>query len=152
MGYTSAALSFALENVGKPVVVTGSQVPFGWSGSDAKMNIENSLRVATWPHDEGIKGVICVFGSHVIAGTRAKKDTEFDYDAFKSFNTASLGRIGRIIDINRDNVERHHRYLARRAPAATTAADLRVRETVQSLRAILHGVPWDGARSFHVAP
>jgi L-asparaginase len=126
MGYTAAALSFALGNLGKPVIVTGSQVPFGWSGSDAKLNIENSLRVAARPHEGGIRGVVCVFGSHIIIGTRAKKDTEFDYDAFKSFNTASLGRIGRIIDINHDNLQRHHAYLSAIHPEAKTSADLRV--------------------------
>jgi L-asparaginase len=126
MGYTAAALSFALGNLGKPVIVTGSQIPFGWSGSDAKLNIENSVRVAARPYDGGIRGVVCVFGSHIIVGTRAKKDTEFDYDAFKSFNTASLGRIGREININDANLQRHHAYLSITRPEAKAAADLQV--------------------------
>lgn len=122
MGYTCAALSFALENIGKPVVVTGSQVPSGWPGSDALMNLDNAIRVAAWPHDE-IRGVICVFGSHIISGTRAKKSTEFDYDAFQSFSSASLGRIGRIIQMNKANLERHNQYLR---PIATSSRNLRV--------------------------
>lgn len=126
MGYTSAALSFALENLGKPVVVTGSQVPFGWPGSDALMNLENAMRVVTWDEKPGpVRGVICVFGSHIISGTRAKKSTEFDYDAFQSFTTASLGRIGRVIRWNTSNLDRHHAYLSKNAPEARPARPLR---------------------------
>lgn len=133
MGYTSAALSFALENLGKPVVVTGSQVPFGWLGSDALMNLENAMRVVTWENTPGpIRGVVCVFGSHIIAGTRAKKSTEFDYDAFQSFTTASLGRIGRVIRWNVSNVDRHHEYLSKSTPEARPVHPLR--RPVHSLR------------------
>ncbi len=113
MGYTCAALSFALNNLNKPVVVTGSQIPFGQPASDALMNLDNSLRIAAYPYEGGIRGVVCVFGSHVITGTRAKKSTEFDLDAFTSFSTAELGRIGRIIYMNDDNLKRHHSYLSR---------------------------------------
>ena len=113
MGYTSAALSFSLENLDKPVVITGSQVPAGMPGSDALMNLENSLRVALYEDDRiAIKGVLAVFGSHIITGTRVKKATEFDYDAFKSFGTSSVGRIGRIIEFNEANLEKHVSYLS----------------------------------------
>lgn len=133
MGYTSAALSFALENLGKPVVVTGSQVPFGWPGSDAVMNLENAMRVATWDAKPGpVRGVICVFGSHIITGTRVKKSTEFDYDAFQSFSTASLGRIGRVIRWNASNLDRHHKYLSKSAPEACAGRPLRVTRTFDS--------------------
>jgi L-asparaginase len=114
MGYTAAALSFSLANLDKPVIITGSQVPAGMPGSDAIMNLENSLRVAVLNREEGeqIKGVIAVFGSHIITGTRVKKSTEFDYDAFKSFGGASIGRIGRIIDIDDNNLKKHNAYLS----------------------------------------
>jgi L-asparaginase len=42
LGYTCAALSFALGRLGKPVIVTGSQVSYGYPGSDAMMNLENA--------------------------------------------------------------------------------------------------------------
>jgi len=112
MGYTAAALSFALPNLDKPVIITGSQVPSGMPGSDALVNLENALRVSVREEEgEKIKGVVAVFGSHIITGTRVKKSTEFDYDAFASFGTASIGRIGRIIDINKPALEKHVRYL-----------------------------------------
>jgi L-asparaginase len=115
MGYTASAISFALANLDKPVIITGSQVPAGMPGSDAVTNLENSLRVAVLNYrDVGkrIKGVIAVFGSHIITGTRVKKSTEFDYDAFKSFGGSSIGRIGRIIDIHDENLNKHNSYLS----------------------------------------
>jgi len=125
LGYTCAALSFALDNLGKPVVVTGSQVPYGLPGSDALINLENALRVALYPHGTRVRGVICVFGSHIIAGTRVKKSTEFDLDAFAPFSGSSLGRIGRTIDLNEANLIRHHQYLERSGtPAAVLRRDL----------------------------
>lgn len=115
LGYTCAALSFALKNPGKPIVLTGSQVPAGFPGTDAVTNLENALRVATWQPQAGrdgqMEGVMAVFGSFIITGTRVKKDTEFDYDAFKSFQVGSIGRIGRLIDINQANLRTHRSYL-----------------------------------------
>jgi L-asparaginase len=127
LGYTCAALSFALVNPSKPIVLTGSQVPAGFPGSDGLTNLENALRVATWPREKNpIKGVVAVFGSHIITGARVKKDTEFDYDAFKSFSTASIGRIGRIINISEPNLAKHTSYLSTGMwPEAKDAASLR---------------------------
>lgn len=128
LGYTCAALSFALINNAKPVVITGSQVPIGVPGSDAKTNLDNAIRIACWKNDP-IYGVVAVFGSHIISGTRVKKSTEFDYDAFKSFNTGSIGRIGRIIDINKTNLDAHNDYWNKKDsvyPLAKTKARLKV--------------------------
>jgi L-asparaginase len=70
------------------------------------------MRIAVWPRSPNrLKGVLAVFGSHIITGTRVKKDTEFDYDAFKSFSTGSVGRIGRIIHINEANLTKHLSFL-----------------------------------------
>lgn len=115
LGYTCAALSFAIANSGKPIVLTGSQVPADQPGSDALTNLENALRVATWQPDDReearIEGVLAVFGSAIITGTRVTKDTEFDFDAFKSFGVGSIGRIGRIIHINQPALAKHRQYL-----------------------------------------
>lgn len=127
LGYTCAALSFSLANPNKPIILTGSQVSAGLPGSDGLTNLENAMRVAVWEREENpIKGVMAVFGSHIITGTRVKKDTEFDYDAFKSFSTGSLGRIGRIININETNLKKHLSYLRSGLwPEARRAKDLR---------------------------
>jgi L-asparaginase len=100
LGYTSAALSFALGRLGKPVVLTGSQVSFGEPGSDAQMNLENSFRIAAYDKVD-LWGVMVVFGSKIINGTRVKKTTEYDYDAFKAFGAGKLiGTIGNSIRID----------------------------------------------------
>lgn len=124
MGYTCAALSFALPNLNKPVAVTGSQVPFGRPASDALMNLDNAVRIAAYPYEGGVRGVVCVFGSHIIMGTRVKKSTEFDLDPFRSFASAELGRIGRIIQMNSDNLKRHHSYLGKTKAPALMQRDL----------------------------
>jgi L-asparaginase len=125
LGYTCAALSFAFENLKKPVILTGSQVPFGNPGSDALMNLDNAIRVAAWPHHP-IQGVIAVFGSHIITGTRVKKSTEFDYDAFQTFTTSSIGRIGRTITINDSNLKIHLAFLSKHSNPAVKAKDLKL--------------------------
>ena len=48
MGYTAAALTFALENINKPVILTGAQVPLGYLGTDSVTNLVNALRMAVW--------------------------------------------------------------------------------------------------------
>jgi L-asparaginase len=123
MGYTCAALSFALPNLGKPVIVTGSQIPYGQPASDALNNLTNAARVAVFPYRGGIRGVVCVFGSHIISGTRAKKNSEFDLDAFQSFSRASIGRIGRTIQVDDKNLDWHHGYLVRGRASPPASAD-----------------------------
>ena len=149
MGYTCAALSFALPNLGKPVVVTGSQIPHGQPASDALSNLTNAVRVAVYPYHDGIRGVVCVFGSHIIAGTRAKKNSEFDLDAFQSFSQASIGRIGRLIQIDDANLDRHHSYLARDTPAATHGVQLAISSRFDSHVLSLTAYPGFSAAVFH---
>lgn len=127
MGYTCAALSFALENINKPVIVTGAQVPLGYMGSDATTNLVNALRLSIWVY-HSVKGVMAVFGSKVISGVRVKKGTDFDYDPFKSFIRGSLGEIGRYIRIDAPALDRYTSYLSRIQPLAQRAQDLSVKK------------------------
>jgi len=127
MGYTGAALSFALENINKPVILTGAQVPPGYLGTDAVTNLVNSLRLAVWGYHP-IKGVVCVFGSKIISGARIKKGTDFDYDPFQSFITGSLGQIGRFIRIDEDALNKHIAYLSKVKPLAIQSRVLSVKK------------------------
>ena len=127
MGYTAAALSFAFENINKPVILTGSQVPLGYLGSDASTNVINALRVAVWGYHP-IKGVMAVFGSKIITGTRVKKGTDFDYDPFSAFQTGALGEIGRFIRIKESVLERHNAYLSKSKPLAIQSRVLSVKK------------------------
>ncbi|MGG3467086.1 asparaginase [Neobacillus pocheonensis] len=82
LAYTSAALSYMLKGLDKPVVLTGSQVPISFKKTDAKKNVSDSIRFAC----EDIGGVFIVFDGRVINGTRAVKMRTKSYDAFESVN------------------------------------------------------------------
>lgn len=127
MGYTAAALTFGLENINKPVIITGAQVPLGYLGSDAVTNLVNSLRLAVWSYHE-IKGVMAVFGSKIIAGTRVKKGTDFDYDPFKSFQVGALGQIGRFMRIDDTALRKYVNYLSKSKPLAIQSRVLSVKK------------------------
>ena len=127
MGYTAAALSFALENVNKPIIITGAQVPLGYLGTDATTNLVNALRLAVWGYHE-VKGVMGVFGSKIISGTRVKKGTDFDYDPFKSFQTGTLGQIGRFMRIDEKALRKHVAYLSKVKPLAIQSRILSVKK------------------------
>lgn len=96
MAYTSAALSYMIQNSNKPIVVTGAQKPIDLEITDAKTNLMDSIRYAA---DEQSHGVSIVFGGNVIAGTRAKKMRARSFNAFSSVNFPNLAVIqeGKII-------------------------------------------------------
>ncbi|OGH74233.1 MAG: hypothetical protein A3G00_02880 [Candidatus Magasanikbacteria bacterium RIFCSPLOWO2_12_FULL_43_12] len=99
MAYVSSALSFALGDIGKPVVFTGAQIPAEVINTDAHNNFVNALRVAIMD----IAGVFVVFGSKIILGCRAKKVNESALEAFDVFNDTPFGEIMIKIRINRKN-------------------------------------------------
>jgi len=89
MAYTSSALSFVLGKLGKPVVLTGSQIPGRRIESDARRNFVNAVRVATMD----AVGVLVVFDRKIILGARATKVSESRLDAFESINAPAVGEI-----------------------------------------------------------
>ena len=90
MAYTSAALSYMVQNSRKPIVITGSQKPIDTDGTDAKPNLRDSLFYAC---DGLSEDVSLVFDGNVIAGTRAKKMMARSFNAFYSVNFPVLARI-----------------------------------------------------------
>lgn len=90
MAYTASAISYAFEQLGKPVVLTGAQIPAEMLSTDGRNNLVNALRVATMD----LSGVFIVFGSKVILGCRAKKVSESSLDAFSTFKSSDIGEIG----------------------------------------------------------
>lgn len=89
MGYTSAALSYMLQNIKKTVVVTGSQIAIGALYTDAKQNVSDAIRFAI----EGMPGVFVAFDGKIINGTRAKKIRTRSMNAFESINCANVAEI-----------------------------------------------------------
>ncbi|MTI79567.1 MAG: asparaginase [Firmicutes bacterium] len=104
MAFTSAALSYMLQDLCKPVVLTGSQVPIIFKKTDARKNISDAFRFAC----EDIGGVFVVFDGKVIQGTRAVKLRTKSYDAFESINSPYIAAI------NEPEVTYHQNHFLRK--------------------------------------
>lgn len=83
MSYTAAALSYLIQNLDKPIIVTGSQKPINVDITDAKKNLLDSFRFAA---EKNVRGVYLVFDGKAIVGTRARKVKSKSYSAFESIN------------------------------------------------------------------
>lgn len=91
MAFTASALSFMLENLGKPVIVTGSQIPLAELRSDGQQNLLNSLYVAAnYPVNE----VTLFFNNTLYRGNRTTKAHADGFDAFASPNLTPLLEAG----------------------------------------------------------
>lgn len=93
MAYTASALSFMLENLTKPVILTGSQLPLGQLRTDGKENILTSIELASAYQDSGTPMVpeVCIyFNGHLLRGNRATKKNADGFNAFDSFNYPHL--------------------------------------------------------------
>lgn len=82
MSYTAAALTYMLEGLSKPVIITGSQYSMADSETDAIQNLNDAILFA----GENLAGVFIAFDGLLINGTRAIKTKTKSYDAFKSVN------------------------------------------------------------------
>lgn len=96
MAYTASALSFGLQNLSKPVILTGSQVPMKNIRSDARRNLVNAVEIATMNLPE----VAICFNDFVYRGNRTTKISIGDFDAFASPNFPPLAEIGLNIEQN----------------------------------------------------
>ncbi len=97
MAYTSSALSFLLPAFGKPVVVTGSQIPIARARSDGRQNLVGALQVAA---RSDVPEVSLLFGEVLLRGNRATKIDASGLDAFDSPRCAPLAEIGVAIAVN----------------------------------------------------
>lgn len=91
LAYTASALSFMLEGLGKPVIITGSQVPLGELRSDARENLVASALLAT---RSDLHEVCVFFGGKLFRGNRVTKVSASGFDAFDSPNEAVLAEVG----------------------------------------------------------
>ncbi len=87
MAYTAAALSFMLAGIGKPVMLTGSQLPLSHPLTDARQNVLMAVNAAML----GAAGVYVCFGSSIISGVRCVKTHTTSLDAFSSVNAPMAG-------------------------------------------------------------
>ena len=97
MAYTASALSFMLENLTKPVILTGSQLPIGQLRTDGKENLITSIEIASAKHDDGRPVVpeVCIyFSGKLLRGNRSTKINADGINAFDSFNYPHLADAG----------------------------------------------------------
>lgn len=93
MAYTASALSFMLENLTKPVILTGSQLPIGQLRTDGKENLITSIELACAHHQDGTPMVpeVCIyFSGRLLRGNRSTKINADGFNAFDSFNHPHL--------------------------------------------------------------
>lgn len=96
MAYTASALSFILENLSKPVILTGSQLPIGMMRSDAKENLLTAIEIATDYEDgKAIVPEVCIFFEDTLfRGNRTTKKNAEHFSAFNSYNYPPLAKAG----------------------------------------------------------
>jgi L-asparaginase len=99
MAYTASALSFMLENLNKPVIITGSQLPLFETRNDARENLINAL----WIAGNYVIPEVCIyFNNKLFRGNRTKKIDASSFTAFASPNFPTLGKVGTDIRIRRE--------------------------------------------------
>lgn len=107
MAYTASALSYMLENLTKPVILTGSQLPIGQVRTDGKENVITSIEIASAKHHDGTAMVpeVCIyFNGHLMRGNRTTKQSADNFNAFESFNYDHLADAGVTITYHEDRI------------------------------------------------
>ena len=96
MAFTASALSFLLENLSKPVILTGAQLPIGVARTDARENLITALEIAASKIDGRpiVPEVAVYFNAHLLRGNRSKKQESSQFNAFHSENYPLLAEVG----------------------------------------------------------
>ena len=118
LSYTASALSFMLENLSKPVVITGSQLPLPNARTDAKLNYGHALQIAAYKATDlpRIPEVIVVFADKILRGCRTRKMSASSWTGFETPNCPPLGEIGEHVRIFESQIR----------PAPPSGLDLQV--------------------------
>ncbi|HNX30703.1 MAG TPA: asparaginase [Holophaga sp.] len=141
MTYTASVLGFLLADLGKPVVITGSQRPLAYVRSDARSNLVEAVTLAT----RGVPEIGICFGDHWLRGVAAEKLSVHRYQAFETPNLPPLAELGLHIQMHP-----HAGAFERRVPAGLGLA----LETGLAVYAPFPGMPWHlppaGTRGVHI--
>ncbi len=109
MAYSASALSFLLENLAKPVIFTGSQLPIGLPRTDARENLITALEIAAMRNSRGrslIPEVCIYFEDNLYRGNRTHKFNTENFDAFLSRNYPVLAEAGVRITVHEERLLR----------------------------------------------
>ncbi len=106
MAYSASALSFIFENLAKPVIFTGSQLPIGILRTDGKENFLTSIEIAAATEDgKPVVPEVCIyFENRLYRGNRTTKINAENFNAFQSPNYPPLGKVGIKIKYNREAI------------------------------------------------
>ena len=107
MAYTASALSYMMENLTKPIIFTGSQLPIGLLRTDGKENLITSIEIASAKDREGhamVPEVGIYFNGHLLRGNRTTKQSAEEFNAFESFNYPHLVDAGVNIVYHRERM------------------------------------------------
>ncbi len=106
MSYSASALSFLLENLSKPVVFTGSQLPIGDLRTDAKENLITAIQIASLQnkHKPVIQEVCLYFEYKLYRGNRTTKINAEHFNAFSSPNYPAIAESGVHLRVNQDSI------------------------------------------------
>ena len=106
MAYSASALSFIFENLAKPVILTGSQLPIGILRTDGKENILTAIEIAAAREDgKPIVPEVCIyFENSLYRGNRTTKINVENFNAFQSANYPPLAKVGIRIKYNREAI------------------------------------------------
>ena len=122
MSFTASALSFMLEDLMKPVILTGSQLPIGALRTDGKENLITAIEIAASKNADGTPIVpeVCVlFHEKLMRGNRTTKVNSESFGAFNSNNYPTLAKAGTDIQFHTRNIREyipglklkaHHEY------------------------------------------
>lgn len=109
MAYTASALSFMLENLEKPVIITGSQLPIGEVRTDGEENLITALQIAASRDRDGgpmVREVAILFDNDLLRGNRSTKFSSDNFKAFKSNNYPTLAEVGLGITFHQASLRR----------------------------------------------
>ena len=107
MSYSASALSFMLENLAKPVIFTGSQIPIGILRTDGRENLITAIEIAGAHNEAGeplVPEVALYFQNRLFRGNRTTKLSAEALNAFASFNYAPLADVGVNIQYNNNAI------------------------------------------------
>jgi L-asparaginase len=131
MAYTASALSFMLENLAKPVVFTGSQIPIGVLRTDGRENLVTAVEIASARHPNGgpmVPEVSIYFQNRLFRANRTTKWSAQQLNAFTSENYPPLAEVGVTINYNEGAIARPEN------PSATLKISTRLNTNVAFVR------------------
>ena len=143
MSYTASALSFMLEGLTKPVILTGSQLPISVIRTDGRENLLTSIEIAAAKDENGNAMVpeVCIFfENRLLRGNRTTKINAEGFNAFRSFNFPWLAHAGIHVKYNdpvirrpaKDNVFKPHYVMDSNVVVITLFPGIR-REIISSI-------------------